>query len=123
MVTPNRLRAQFKPTASSVSHSADRVTFSASSEKRDIKKMALFGGIGNALGVAAAAVLYPAAGLGALVLGGLFSGVAGAAIADGALETAGTGKPQQFDPYNPGDVLNPHSLYHPRNPYNPNNFD
>lgn len=87
------------------------------------KKVALFGGIGTALGLAAAALLCPAAGLGALVLGGLLSGVAGAAIADGALETAGTGKPQKFDPYSPSDVLNPHNLYHPRNPYNPNNFD
>ena len=122
VVATNRLRAQSRPIASGGSHSSDRVTLSGASEKRDIKKMALFGGLGSALGAAAVALLCPAAGLGALILGGLLSGAAGAAIADGALETAGTGKPQKFDPYNPSDVLDPNNLYHPRNPYNPNNF-
>jgi len=51
------------------------------------------------------------------------SGVGGAAIADGALQTAGTGKAKPFDPYNVNDVLNPDNLYHPRNPYNPLNFE
>jgi len=110
------------PTQPEHRSSGDQVTLSATSEKRDLKKMGLFGGIGAALGVAAVALCFPAAGVGAMVLTGVLSGVGGAAIADGALETAGTGKPKPFDPYNPNDVLDPDNLYHPRNPFNPWNF-
>lgn len=103
-------------------HSGDRVTLSGAGEKRDLKKMSLFAGIGATVGIAAAALLFPAAGIGAMVLTGVLSGVGGAAVADGALETAGTGKAKPFDPYKPGDLLDPDNLNHPRNPYNPMNF-
>jgi len=122
-IASRRLRAQSQTVAPEKGQSADRVTLSSAGEQRDLKKMALFAGMGAALGVAAAAILCPAAGLAGLALSGLFSGVAGAAIADGALKTAGTGKAREFDPYNPGHVLDPDNLYHPRNPYNPLNFE
>lgn len=103
------------------SRGEDRVTLSAAAEKRDLRKMGILGGVGTALGVAAAALLCPAAGLGALVMAGLVGGVTGAAIGDGALETAGTGPARKFDPLNIHDVLDPDNLYHPRNPFNPAN--
>ena len=118
----NRLKTQSKMQNEVSHHSGDRVILSGAGEKRDLKKMSLFGGIGATVGIAAAALLFPAAGIGAMILTGVLSGVAGAAVADGALETAGTGKPKPFDPYNPSDLLDPDNLNHPRNPYNPMNY-
>ena len=111
-----------RPIAAEATSGQDRVTLSASGESRDLKKMATFGGIGMAVGVAAAALLCPPLGVAGLALGGLVGGIAGAAIGDGALETAGTKKAEEFDPYNTSHVLDPDNLYHPRNPYNPMNF-
>ncbi|MBX3167418.1 MAG: hypothetical protein KF760_08395 [Candidatus Eremiobacteraeota bacterium] len=122
LTVQNRLKTQARMQNEVSQHSGDRVILSSTSQKRDLKKMSLFGGIGAAVGIAAAALIFPAAGIGAMALTGLLSGVAGAAVADGALETAGTGKPKPFDPYNPSHVLDPDNLYHPRNPYNPMNF-
>lgn len=120
-------RARVDPPAShetAPSHGTDRVTLSAaaSEPKRNGKKMALFGAIGTALGLAAASVVVPGAGLGALLVGGLVGGVGGAAIADGALTEAGTRPARPFDPYNPSDILDPWNMTHPRNPFNPLNF-
>jgi hypothetical protein len=84
--------------------------------------MAILGAIGTAVGIAAATVLFPAVGVGALLISGLIGGVAGAAIGDGALKEAGTGEAKPFDPYNPGHILDPDNMFHPRNPYNPLNF-
>lgn len=117
----NRLRTQSRLQQEGAQASGDRVTLSGAGEKRDLKKMSLFGGIGAAVGFAAAALLFPAAGIGAIALTGILSGVAGAAVADGALETAGTGQAKPFDPYNPSHILDPDNLNHPRNPYNPMN--
>lgn len=103
----------------------DSVSLRGSSEAekpRDVKKMALMGGLGVALGAAAAALLFPAAGLGALLLTATVGGVGGAAIADGALETAGTKPAEPFDPYDMSDVLDPNKLFHPLHPYNPANM-
>lgn len=110
-----------RPPAAHSSPSGDRVTLSAAPEKRDLRKMGLLGGLGTALGVAAVAVLCPAAGLGAMAFAGLMGGVTGAAIGDGALQTAGTRPAKDFDPFNINDVLDPDNLYHPRNPFNPAN--
>lgn len=98
---------------------ADRVTLSGSAEPpRNLAKMAFLGGLGIAVG-GAAALLIPGAGLGGLLLAALVGGVAGAAIGDNALETAGTQPARPFDPYNPSDLLDPDNMYHPRNPNNP----
>jgi len=118
-LSPTRTQHRPRPQAS---QSLDRVTLSTASEPRDLKKMAFLGGLGSALGVAAAAILCPAVGVAGLVLGGLVGGITGAAIGDGALETAGTKKAPEFDPYNTSHLLDPDNLYHPRNPNNPLNF-
>ena len=120
-VDPYRSKTASRPKESAVGQPGDRVTLSAAAETHNWKNMGLLGGVGLAVGIAATALLCPAAGLGALAFGGLMGGVTGAAIGDGALKDAGTRPAKDFDPYNINDVLDPENLYHPRNPFNPAN--
>lgn len=121
----SKLKRAQRTTSTPSSYSKDSVTLpkAAQSEQRNPKKMALFGSIGVALGVAAATILCPGAGLGVALVAGGIGGIAGAAVGDGALETAGTKPARKFDPYNPSHILDPDFMYHPQNPYNPLNFD
>lgn len=119
-------RAQRPTPKSSNQLGKDSVTLSraaSNTEERNPKKMAIFGSIGVALGVAAATVLCPGAGLGLALVAGTVGGVAGAAIGDGALETAGSKPAREFDPYNTSHILDPDFMFHPENPNNPLNWD
>ena len=112
------------PSRSKASAPLDTFRESGSTEKpRDIKKMLLWAGLGAAAGVVAATALFPAAGLGALMLLTGGGAITGAAVADGALETAGTRPAREFDPYNIDHQIDPDFIFHPNNPNNPMYFD
>ena len=75
---------------------------------------------GAAVGLAAATLLFPGAGIMAAVLSTGAGAVSGAALSSdpGAVEMKYS-KRESFDPYNPNHVSDPKCIFEPNNPLNP----
>ncbi len=115
-LSPTRTQHRPRPQAS---QSLDRVTLSTASEPRDLKKMAFLGGLGSALGVAAAAILCPAVGVAGLVLGGLVGELQAQPLATEPWRRRAQKKPLNSTPTTPATCWTPTTSITPATPITP----